>query len=122
MNDIQKQISKIDTDIDYHKDIVRVHNRFVNELLIKKSKLERALKTNNVMISEHAILQYLMRVGTPKINPDVLKIDIDKLKADIISDHKEDIAVRGGNCTITHQGIKFVVKNYVIVTIIDINK
>lgn len=86
---MQREISETEKEID----------------LLKKTNHSEQLK-----VSDHAIVRYLER----KLNYDIASI-----RNEIISNHKDMVSGYEGNCDFTDEnGINFVFKNYTLVTII----
>ncbi len=110
---IQVQIAKIEEDIKrYNNDISDIQmNISTKAQQIKNYKAELAkLQTasSDIIISEHAIVRYIERV---------LKIDMEKLHKEIISDEFKKSVTKLGNGTYTHNNHFIKVVDNVIVTV-----
>lgn len=116
---IEKRISQLDSEIEYHKGLVKIHTKKVNELILTRKVLTAS---KDIEVKDHAIMQYLRRVGTAIINPDVFRNETLKIQEEILAEHKDTIIKYGGNLTITYKGVSFIVKDYKIITVIDRNK
>jgi len=110
---IQVQIAKIEEDIKrYNNDIsdiqmnITTKQQQIKNYKAELTKLQTASK--DIIISEHAIVRYVERV---------LKIDMDKLSKEIISDEFKKSVAKLGNGTYTHNNHFIKVVDNVIVTV-----
>lgn len=104
----KERLASIDADVEAAKERVRTEQRKLSELLLERERVlvEVAKEVTEPRVSDHAIVRYLERKHG---------FDFDAIRAEILTPDRA-AAIRAGATSIRHDGVKFVVKDGVIVT------
>ena len=92
---------------------IRDDQRYLNQCRQRIAKLSAQLaaqeQNKEVKVSDHALLRYIERA---------MGVDLDKFRADILTEQNRKAIEFAGDCTIKSGGVEFVVKNRTVVTVI----
>jgi hypothetical protein len=92
---------------------IRHDREYLNQCRQRIAKLSAQLAAQEpnkeVKVSDHALLRYIERV---------MGADLDKFRADILTEQNRKAIEFAGDCTIKSGGVEFVVKNRTVVTVI----
>ena len=92
---------------------IRDDQRYLNQCRQRIAKLSAQLaaqeQNKEVKVSDHALLRYIERV---------MGADLDKFRAEILTEQNRKAIEFAGDCTIKSGGVEFVVKNRTVVTVI----
>lgn len=104
----KERLASIDAEVEAAKERVRTEQRKLSELLLERERVlvEVAKEAAEPRVSDHAVIRYLERKHG---------FDFDGVRAEILTPDRV-AAIRAGATSIRHDGIKFVVKDGVIVT------
>ena len=104
---LASQLSTVNTDIS----LLQSHKNNIKDKIDKIKYDIEMLTDKDIQISEHAILRYLERVCL---------IDLDKIKNEILDDKTKTLIRKLGNGKYPiNNGFKIVVKNNVVLTVIN---
>lgn len=96
------------------KDSMREHqqnyNKYVKLVKEKEAEINSFNKSKDIVISEHSVLRFLDRV---------LEVDLEEIEKKMLTPFvKQAIELAGGTTNVvTPEGWKFIVKDYVIITV-----
>jgi len=108
-DDLTNKISSYTNQLKIAEDEIKKLSKQVSILDKKINEIENPLKKQRVAITEHALLRYLERV---------YKFDIKKLKENLLTEKVIEYIKNYKSGKITENGITYVFKNKVIVTIL----
>ena len=90
----------------------KVYNNKLDILVKRRRMLESQLSPPMISVSDHALVQYLSRFTD---------INLTTIKFNIIGEIASMVIAGGGNCKVVVGKKRYVVQNYVIVTITTLN-
>ncbi len=104
-----KKLAELKSRLEKHKDLQKRYNRSISLLSREVEELELELNVKEITFTDHALVRYLERFGN---------LDVKGIANNLIVEYEEHIRAQKGKCNIIHNGLKFVVKDYTIVTIL----
>jgi len=108
---LKAELKRLRNELELAKELQKKYNKLINETKDKIKEIEILLNPPEIEFTDHGLVRYVSRIC--KINLKIYEIKF-------IEKYKDTIYSQGGTCTILHDNLKVVIRDFKIITVIDV--